>query len=73
MKISVIGSGCVGLVSEACFAQMGNRVISVDIDKQKIENLKNEIREVFSITIINDASIISLSKRLYSKGISICV
>ncbi len=40
MKIAVVGSGYVGLVSGACFAGLGNHVISVDIDPQKIALLK---------------------------------
>ncbi len=40
MKIAVVGSGYVGLVSGACFASLGNMVYSVDIDKRKIDMLK---------------------------------
>lgn len=41
MKISIIGSGYVGLVAAACFAEMGHEVISVDNDARKIAALEN--------------------------------
>lgn len=41
MKISVIGTGYVGLVSGTCFAETGNQVICVDINEAKVEKLRN--------------------------------
>ena len=47
MKITVIGTGYVGLVTGACFSKMGNKVYCVDIDQAKIDGLKNGILPIF--------------------------
>ncbi len=43
MKITIFGSGYVGLVTGACFAEVGNDVLCVDIDQQKVDSLNNGV------------------------------
>jgi UDPglucose 6-dehydrogenase len=47
MKITVVGTGYVGLVSGACFSDVGIEVTCVDIDQQKIDKLKNGIMPIY--------------------------
>ncbi len=49
MKISVIGTGYVGLVTGVCLSETGNNVICVDIDENKVEQLSNGIPTIYEI------------------------
>lgn len=45
--ICVIGTGYVGLVNGTCFADLGNQVTTVDIDENKIQNLRNGVMPIY--------------------------
>lgn len=47
MKIAVVGTGYVGLVTGTCFAETGNEVICVDIDKEKVEKMKAGVVPIY--------------------------
>lgn len=47
MKIAVVGTGYVGLVTGTCFAETGNHVTCIDIDEKKVEKLKNQKMPIY--------------------------
>ena len=47
MKIAVVGTGYVGLVTGTCFAETGNNVTCIDIDAEKVKKLQNGIITIF--------------------------
>ena len=47
MKVAIVGTGYVGLVTGTCLADTGNDVICVDIDKEKVEKLKKNIMPIY--------------------------
>ena len=47
MKIAVVGTGYVGLVTGTCLAETGNDVVCVDIDADKVQRMKNGIVPIY--------------------------
>ena len=46
-QICVVGVGYVGLVTGACFADLGNKVVALDVNEKRIENLKKGIMPIY--------------------------
>ena len=62
MKITVIGTGYVGLVTGACLSDVGIEVTCVDIDQKKIDGLKNGILPIY------EPGLKEIVERNYAKG-----
>lgn len=62
MKVAVVGTGYVGLVTGTCFAEVGINVVCIDIDAKKIENLKQGILPIY------EPGLDEMVKRNFDKG-----
>ena len=62
MKLCIVGTGYAGLVSGACFSDLGNSVICVDKDKNKIQNLKKGVVSIY------EPGLEELVKKNYNSG-----
>ena len=47
MRIAIVGTGYVGLVTGTCFAEMGFDVLCVDIDERQVEQLKRGVPTIY--------------------------
>ncbi len=61
-KITVAGTGYVGLVAGVCFAEVGHKVICVDIDEEKVKLMKQGIAPIF------EAGLEELMRKNYAEG-----
>ncbi|MFZ5723708.1 MAG: UDP-glucose dehydrogenase family protein [Pseudomonadota bacterium] len=62
MKITVFGTGYVGLVTGACLADVGHQVLCVDVDREKIERLRQGVIPIF------EPGLEAVVKRCYQDG-----
>lgn len=62
MKIAIAGTGYVGLVTGVCLSEVGNSVVCVDIDENKVKDMKDGISPIY------EANLEELMKRNYAEG-----
>ena len=67
MKIAVIGTGYVGLVTGTCFAEVGIEVVCIDVDQKKDMAQKYNVSSVPTIIVENNGSVVYRNSGVMSK------
>lgn len=74
MKITIVGTGYVGLVSGTCFAEVGIDVTCVDVNQSKIDNLKNGISPIYEPGLdVMIARNVEKGRLMFTTDLSSCV
>jgi len=79
MRISVVGSGYIGLVTGTCLAKLGNKVTLIDVDREKAKAINNRISPIYEegldeiLTEVNIEASSDYQKMIDSELILICV
>ena len=66
MRISVAGTGSVGLVAGVCFAEVGHEVTCVDVDEMKIESMKSGRSPIYERDLEELMKKIQMLEKLYA-------
>jgi UDPglucose 6-dehydrogenase len=72
MKVCVIGTGYVGLVTGACLAHIGHDVICIDTDAAKVEKMRSGIAPIFEPGLEDIMHSAMQTERLQSRTVKFC-
>lgn len=70
MKVSIIGSGYVGLVTGACLAKLGNAITLIDTDKGKVAAINNKVSHLYEVGLDEILRQVHIEARTHCRGVT---